>query len=67
MAAKNFRGWLRLKGFVAAASGYWRRLGGLIRIGQKYCEILAKNSRENIDTRVRIVKNELGGQQHSRN
>ena len=29
MAAKNFRGWLRLKGFVAAASGYWRRLGGL--------------------------------------
>ena len=30
MAAKNFRGWLRLKGFVAAASGYWRRLGGLL-------------------------------------
>ena len=29
MAAKYFRGWLRLKGFVAAASGYWRRLGGL--------------------------------------
>ena len=29
MAAKKFRGWLRLKGFVAAASGYWRRLVGL--------------------------------------
>ena len=29
MAAKKFRGWLELNNFVAAASGSWRRLGGL--------------------------------------
>ena len=32
MAAKKFRGWLRLNDFVAVASGSWRQLGGLLLI-----------------------------------